>query len=200
MVVGSSPHRVHKCNLVYFRGDVRKDLRDILAALSVLLEFEDTRHDRTRPSVVDTDIAGQNLARVFFHRRLVLKGLQLADPAGIKDRDDGFRARFEMWSLWRKRVPADRGRRTSVDWRRLRVRKQFLFVEHLSEGQPRDPAAGLKQKIAPRPEIFHFDYLVYKNSLRFSMTLVKSTSEPDKIMSVAKDSSLGVGGRVSAIR
>src|SRR5215469_12490839 len=167
-----SLHRVHKCNLVHFRGDVRKDLRDILSALSVLLEFEDTRHDRTRPAVVDTDIAGQNLARVFFHRRLVLKGFHLADPAGIEDRDDSFRARLEMRSLWRKGVTADRGRRTSVDWR---LRKQLLIEEHLSEGEPTDAAAGLKQKIAPRPEIFHFDYLVYKNSLRFSMTFVKST-------------------------
>ena len=32
------------------------------------------------------------------------------------------------------------------------------------------------------------------------MTFVKSTSEPDKIMSVDKDSSRDVGGRVSAIR
>ena len=80
------------------------------------------------------------------------------------------------------------------------LRKQFLIEEHLSEGQPADAAAGLKQKIAPIPDMFHFDYLVYKNSLRLSMTFVKSTSEPDKIMSVANESSLCVGGRVSAIR
>src|SRR6202042_3375111 len=84
MVVGPSPHRVYKCDLVYFRGDVRKDLRDILSALSILLEFEDARHDGTWPAVVDTDIAAQYLARVFFHRRLVLKGLHLADPTSIE--------------------------------------------------------------------------------------------------------------------
>ena len=50
-------------------------------------------------------------------------------------------------------------------------------MEHLSEGQPRDAATGLKQKIATIPDIFHFDYLVYRNSLRLSMTFVKSTSE-----------------------
>ena len=103
-----------------------------------------------------------------------------------------------MRSLWRKGVSADRGRHTSANWRLLR--KQLLIEEHLSEGEPTDAATGLKQKIAPRPEIFHFDYLVYKNSLRFSMTFVKSTSEADSIISVASDNSLGVGGRVSAIR
>ncbi len=103
-----------------------------------------------------------------------------------------------MRSLWRKGVTADRGRRTNVGWRFLR--KQLLIEEHLSEGESTDAAAGLKQKIAPIPESFHFDYLVYKNSLRLTMTLVKSTSEPDKIMSVANESSLCVGGRVSAIR
>jgi len=103
-----------------------------------------------------------------------------------------------MWSLWRKGIAADRDRGTSVDWPLLR--KQFLIEEHLSKGEPTDAAAGLKQKIAPRPKSFHFDYLVYKNSLRLRMTFVKSTSEPDKIMSVANESSLSVGGRVSAIR
>src|SRR5262249_1398695 len=145
-----------------------------------------------------TNIASQNLARIFFHRRLVLKGLHLADAAGIEDRDDGFRTRLEMRSLWRQGVARDLGCRTSVDGRLLR--NQLLLENHLTEGEPTDAAAGLKQKIAPRPEIFHFDYLVYKNSLRFSMTLVKSTSEPDRIMSVAMESSLSVGGRVSAIR
>ena len=86
----------------------------------------------------------------------------------------------------------------NVDWRLLP--KQFLLEEHLSESEPTDAAAGLKQKITPIPEIFHFVYLVYRNSLRFSMTFVKSTSEPDKTMSVANESSLCVGGRVSAIR
>ena len=124
MVVGPSPHRVQKCNLVYFRADVRKDLRNILAALSILLEFENARHDRTRPAVVDADIAAQNLARVFFHRRLVLEGLHLADPAGIEDRDDGFRARLEMRSLWREGVTADRGRGASVE-RRLLLASSF---------------------------------------------------------------------------
>ena len=103
-----------------------------------------------------------------------------------------------MRSLWRKGVHADRGRGASVGWHR--ARKQFLIVEHLSEGQPRDAATGLKQKIAPGPDIFHFDYLVYKNSLRLSMTFAKSTSEPDPIISVANDSSVAVGGRVSVSR
>src|SRR5262245_42323298 len=200
MVVGPAPHRVQKCNLVYFRTEVRKDLRHILSALSILLEFENARHDRTRPAVVDADIAGQDLTRVFFQRRLVVKGIYLADPAGHEERDDGFRARLEMRRLWRKRVNADQGRGASVDWRRLRARKEFLIVEHLSEGQPRDATTGLKQKIASRPDILHFDHLVYKNSLRLSMTLVKSTSEPDPIISVAIDSSFDVGGRVSASR
>ena len=189
MVVGPSPHRVQKCNLVYFRGDVRKDLRNILSALSILLEFENARHDRPRPAVVDADISAQNLARVFFQRRLVLEGLHLADPAGIEDRDDGFRARLEMRSLWRKGISGDRGRGASVELAPSGTRKQLLIVEHLSEGQPRDAATGLKQKIAPIPDVFHFDYLVYRNSLRLSMTFVKSTSEPAPIMSVAKDSS-----------
>ena len=45
-----------------------------------------------------------------------------------------------------------------------------------------------------------FDHLVYTNSLRLSMTFAKSTSEPDPIISVASDSSVGVGCRVSTIR
>ena len=103
-----------------------------------------------------------------------------------------------MGSLGRKGVTADRGPRTSIDCRLLR--KQLLIEEHLSEGEPTNPSTGLKQKISSRPEIFHFNYLVYKNSLRLRMTFVKSTSEPDKIMSVANESSLCVGCRVSAIR
>src|SRR5262245_34050549 len=144
MVVGPSPHRVQKCNLVYFRGDVRKDLRNMLSALSILLEFENARHDRPRPAVVDANISAQNLAGVFFQRRLVLEGLHLADTARIEDRDDGFRARLEMRSLRCKGVRSDRRRGASVGWRHARTRKQFLIVEHLSEGQPRDSAAGLK--------------------------------------------------------
>src|SRR5262245_49750558 len=171
----------------------------MLSALSILLEFENARHDRTRPPIVDADISTQNLARVFFQRRLVLEGLHLADAAGIEDRDHSFRASLEMRRLWRKGVSSDRGRGASVE-RLLRARQEFLIVEHLSEGQPRDAATGLKQKIAPIPDIFHFDYLVYRNSLRLSMTFVKSTREPSPIMSVAMDSSFDVGGRVSAIR
>src|SRR5262249_44290387 len=126
MVVGPSPHRVQKCNLVYFRAEVRKDLRNIFSALSILAEFENARHDRTRPAVVYADIAGQNLARVFFQRRLVVKGIDLADSAGHKERDDGFRARLEMRRLWRKGINADRGACASIG----RRRKQFLIVEH----------------------------------------------------------------------
>src|SRR5262245_32964773 len=171
----------------------------MFSALSILLEFENARHDRTRPSIVDADISTQNLARVFFQRRLVLEGLHLADPAGIEDRDDGFRASLEMRRLRRKGVSGHLGRGTNIE-RLLGARKQLLIVKHLSEGQPRDAAAGLKEKIAPIPDIFHFDYLVYRNSLRLSMTFVKSTREPSPIMSVAMDSSFAVGGRVSAIR
>src|SRR5215831_6968467 len=131
MVVGPSPHRVHKCKLVYFRTEVRKDLRNILSALSILLEFENARQDRTRPAIVDADIAAQNLARIFFQRRLVVKGIDLADSAGHEERDDGFRARLEMRSLWRKGVNADRGRGASVDWRHPGARKQSVIMEHL---------------------------------------------------------------------
>src|SRR5262245_21599819 len=191
---------MQKCNLIHFRGDVRKDLRNMLSALSILLEFENARHDRTRPSVVNADIAAQNLASIFFQRRLVLEGLHLADPASIEDRDDGFRASLEMRRLRRKGVSGDLGRGTNIERRLLGARKQVLIVEHLSEGHSRDAATGLKQKIATIPDIFHFDYLVYRNSLRLSMTFVKSTREPSPIMSVAIDSSFAVGGRVSAIR
>src|SRR5262249_11717922 len=103
-------------------------------------------------------------------------------------------------SLWRKGVHADRGSGASVACRRLGARKQFLIMQHLGKGQPRDAATGLKQKIAPIPDIFHFNHLVYKNSLRLSTTFAKSTSEPDPIMSVAMDGSAGVGARVSASR
>lgn len=103
-----------------------------------------------------------------------------------------------MRSLRGERVATERGRNTGV--RRCILPKQLLVEEHLSEGEPADAARGLKQKIASRPELFHFYHLVYRNSLRFSMTLVKSTSEPDWIMSVANESSLFVGDRVSAIR
>src|SRR5215471_20129680 len=128
----------------------------MLSALPILLEFENTRHDRTWSAVVDADVSTQNLACVFFQRRLVLEGLHLADPAGIEDRDHGFRASLEMRRLWRKGVSGDWVRGASVDRRRLGARQQFLIVEHLSEGQPRDAATGLKQKIAPIPDIFHF--------------------------------------------
>src|SRR5262249_25328659 len=116
---GPSPHRVQKSNLVYFRGNVWEDLRNMLSALSILLEFENARHDRTRPAVMDADIATQNLACVFFQRRLVLEGLHLADPAGIEDRDHGFRASLEMRGLWRKGVSGDRVRGASVERRLL---------------------------------------------------------------------------------
>src|SRR5262249_17339196 len=200
VVIGPSPYRVQKCNLVHFPSDVRKDFRNIFSALSILLEFENARHDRTRPSIVYADIAPKTLARVFFQRRFVLEGLHRADPAGIEDRDDGFRARLEMRRLWRKGVSGDLGRGTNIERRLLGARKQVLIVEHLSEGQPRDAATGLKQKIATIPDVFHFDYLVYRNSLRLSTTYVNATREPSPIMSVAMESSFDVGGRVSAIR
>ena len=101
-----------------------------------------------------------------------------------------------MRRLWRKGVIADRWRSASVNSRR---RQQVLFVKHLSESQPRDAATGLKQKIASIPDTFHFDYLVYRNSLRLSMTFEKSTSELSVIMSEAIESSFDVGGRVSTI-
>jgi hypothetical protein len=106
--------------------------------------------------VVDADISTQNLARVFFQRGLVLEGLHLADPAGIEDRDDGFRASLEMRRLRRKGVSGDLRRGTNIERRRLGARKQVLIVEHLSEGQPRDAATGLKQKIATIPDVFSF--------------------------------------------
>src|SRR5262249_24598047 len=82
MVVGPSPDRVQKCNLVYFRAEVRKDLRNILSALSIPLEFENTRHEGAGPAAVDADITAQNLARIFFQRRLVVKGIDLAHSPG----------------------------------------------------------------------------------------------------------------------
>jgi hypothetical protein len=125
---------VQKCNLVYFRGEVREDFRNMLSALSILLEFENARHDRTRSAVVNADISAQDLACVFFQRRLVLESLHLADTAGIEDRDDSFRARLEMWSLCSKRVRSDRRRGACIGCRRARARQQVLIVQHLSEG------------------------------------------------------------------
>jgi hypothetical protein len=104
-----------------------------------------------------------------------------------------------MRSLWRERVHAGRRRAASIA-RRPRARQQVLFLEHLGKGQARDAATGLKQKIASIPDIFHFDYLVYRNSLRLSMTFEKSTSDPSVIMSAAIERSFDVGGRVNAIR
>src|SRR5262245_36932849 len=108
MVVGPSPHRVHKRDLVHFRGHVWKNLRNILSPVSILLEFETAWHDRTRTAVVNAHISCQDLACVLFGGGLIVKGLHLADPAGIEDRNDGFRARLEMRGLRRKRIAADR--------------------------------------------------------------------------------------------
>ena len=85
-------------------------------------------------------------------------------------------------------------------WRRSP--KQFLILKNLSEGQPRNAATGLKQKIASETRNFSFlIYLVYKNSSRLSMTFTKSTSEADWIISSTPiDSSLAVGGRVNTSR
>ena len=53
-----------------------------------------------------------------------------------------------------KRVAAERGRHTGG--RQCILPKQLLIEESLSESEPAYAARRLKQKIAPRPEIFHF--------------------------------------------
>ena len=157
--------------IVHALRDVRKQRRDLPAALAVLLELPGTRQQRRvafGELADDGAVAGrQRLAVVFFERGFGVESVHLAGPADHEQEDDGFRLGREMRRLGGQRIHAlccSRGRR-------VKQRSQRDGAESVSRAD-QNVAARYR-----RPEMM-LDQGTYTNSLRFNSARQKSGSVP----------------------
>ncbi len=112
VVVREALAGVNECQVIHHGRDIREDFRDPRARLSVLLEAEGALHQRPGIALPDLDlaVAFHRHPVVFFQRRLVLEGVDVADAAAHEQRDHRFRARLEVRRLGQQKRIAAAGR------------------------------------------------------------------------------------------
>ena len=186
VIVRASVDRSDDGQLIDVPADVRKNLRDLDAALAVLLEREGAGHQRAREALPHNHVARHfsvdRLAGVFRQRRFRIPRVHLARPAAHEQGNHRFRARREVRRLGRVRIDAHgSGPARIITGNGRRAGQQSLLLEQVRQREPADASAGSKQEIAAVPEVLrafmrHRGYLMYRNSFRFTITWVRSTS------------------------
>ena len=154
---------------------VRKDLRDIHPALSVFLEREDGRHQRTRMALPHHDLAlaRERLSRVFLKRGFGVERVHVARAAAHEQRDHTLGAGREVRLL---------GRVTASDRRPAPGRSSHWPAGGLDRASKPAPdrshrrRSGKENHAATKSSSSSSTHLMYKNSFKFSSTCVRSTS------------------------
>src|SRR4029077_6170701 len=177
--------------------DVRKEIRDLQAGLSVFLERKRARHQWAGVTLAHDDITChfpvQRLSGVFHQRGLRIERVHVTDAAAHEQRNHRRRTRLEMRRLRCVRIEPGRlriarGRMDDV------VGQEPVLIQQVGQGDAADPAAGPEQELASRPAslagVHGCPYLAYTNSFTLNSTWVKSLSDPLRAASKAMASSV----------
>src|SRR5262249_57015070 len=98
---GPDLRRVNECYIVHQAADFRKQIRNPLARLAVLLKRIRALHERSGIALPHRNLtfAFEQLPVELLERRLVVERIHLAHTAAHEQGNYGFRARLEMRSL-----------------------------------------------------------------------------------------------------
>ena len=154
VVVRAAIDRAQERNLVDVPAEMREDLRDVDAALSVLLEREWARHQRPGEALAHDHVAAyfavDRLTRILLQRGLGIERVHLAPAAAHEQRDDRRGAGAVVRRLWREGIHAGGRARTGI---RLRGRQDVVATQQVGERESTDAATRLKQELAAIPEV-----------------------------------------------
>ena len=146
VVVRLAVDRADEGDLVDFPRQVREELRDVDAGLSVPRELEGAAHERPRMALTHDDLAFalECVSVVPVEIRLRIERVDVAHAAGHEERNHGRGARLEVRFAGRDgRV----GRRRAAPARIGACSEQFLTVEEPGESDAAQSAAGLEQEL-----------------------------------------------------
>src|SRR5579862_7142563 len=137
--------RANEADVVGAFADVRKELADFDAALSVLLECERRLQERAGLSLSRHFAAGQRLAVVFLEHRLVIEAVDLRQAAVHVEKDHalGARGMIEFADVETRVLPAAAGETRSRDARRLQG-----FADEAREREHAESVADLAERVA----------------------------------------------------
>ena len=155
-------HGVDEADVIDAGADVGEEVRDVLAALAVLLELP-LRADDAALVLVPAPaegLDGNRLAVEGVQGRLVVEGLDLAGAAVHEQEDDG----LGLGRLHRRLG----GHRVGEPRRRDFGGPGDGVAHHPGERRPGEPAAGLPEELAPRAaaELVRRDHREAPNSTR----------------------------------
>src|SRR5690349_9586692 len=105
MVVGFPIHRADQSNVIQLRCQMREDLRNFNAGLSVFMKFEGTSHQWAGMALPYDNLSFplQRLAMESVQVRLRIECVHVADAAAHKKRYDSFGPRWKVRRAWRCR-------------------------------------------------------------------------------------------------
>ena len=111
VIVGQALAGVNERQVIHHGRDIGEDLGDPCSGLPVLFEAEWALHQRPGIALANFDLAFSlhRHAVVLLQRRLVLKGVQVADAAAHEQRDHGLCTRLEVRRLGEEERISDTG-------------------------------------------------------------------------------------------
>src|SRR5262249_52265872 len=137
-------HRVEESDIGHANRQVREQVGDPLAALTILLELPLRTDDAPLVLVAAATVRlhGDRLPIQLIELGLVVERIDLAGAAVHEQEDDALRLATEVWLL--------RGERVSGYTRICAIGEETVLRQQAAQGQAGEPSAGLPQKLAAR--------------------------------------------------